>query len=78
MRELRNKLRSSSGVAGSVDFLGTLAPEALPGLYAGATAFIGMGTAAVEAAMQGAPCRAVSGVEAAESLGVRREVSREL
>ncbi len=54
-RPATEELAARLGVAGSVDFLGTLAPEALPGLYAGATAFIGMGTAAVEAAMQGAP-----------------------
>lgn len=54
-RPATEALAARLGVASSVDFLGTLAPEALPELYAGATAFVGMGTAACEAAMQGAP-----------------------
>ena len=43
------------GVAPHVDFLGTLTPQHLAPVYAGALAFIGMGTAACEAAMYGAP-----------------------
>lgn len=54
-RPATEALAARLGVASSVDFLGTLAPEALPELYAGATAFVGMGTAACESAMQGAP-----------------------
>jgi glycosyltransferase involved in cell wall biosynthesis len=45
----------SLGVDKSIDFLGTLPPSALPELYAGATAFVGMGTSACEAAMYGTP-----------------------
>jgi hypothetical protein len=40
---------------GMVDFLGTLPNEKLSPLYAGCEVFVGMGTAAVEAAMHGAP-----------------------
>jgi hypothetical protein len=48
-------LAVATGVASSVDFLGTLDNAALSGLYASAEAFIGMGTAAIEASMLGAP-----------------------
>ena len=41
--------------AGLVDFLGTLPNEQLSPLYAGCEVFVGMGTAAVEAAMHGVP-----------------------
>lgn len=44
-----------AGVADATDFLGTLPPTELAPLYAGAKAFVGMGTAACEAAMYGAP-----------------------
>ncbi len=44
-----------AGVGPSVDFLGTLTASQLAPLYAGAAAFVGMGTAACEAAMYGAP-----------------------
>lgn len=44
-----------AGVANSVDFLGTLSPAELAPIYAGASVFVGMGTAACEAAMYGAP-----------------------
>jgi len=48
-------LAAATGVASSVDFLGTLDNAALSGLYASAEAFVGMGTAAIEASMFGAP-----------------------
>lgn len=54
-RPATEALASRLGVSSSVDFLGTLPPSALPEIYAGATAFVGMGTAACEAAMQGVP-----------------------
>jgi len=44
-----------AGVADATEFLGTLPSSALAPLYAGAKAFVGMGTAACEAAMHGAP-----------------------
>lgn len=47
-------LAAASGVAPSVDFLGTLDNAVLTGLYASAEAFVGMGTAAIEASMCGA------------------------
>jgi hypothetical protein len=40
---------------GAVTFLGTLDNVALASLYAGCTAFVGMGTASIEAALHGAP-----------------------
>ena len=40
---------------GAVSFLGTLDNAALASLYAGCAAFVGMGTAAIEAALHGAP-----------------------
>ena len=43
------------GISPKVDFLGTLTPAQLAPVYAGALAFVGMGTAACEAAMYGAP-----------------------
>lgn len=43
------------GIGASVDFLGTLTPAELAPVYAGALAFVGMGTSACEAAMYGAP-----------------------
>jgi glycosyltransferase involved in cell wall biosynthesis len=54
-RPATEALAARLGVASSVDFLGTLSPGVLPELYAGAAAFVGMGTAACEAAMQGVP-----------------------
>jgi glycosyltransferase involved in cell wall biosynthesis len=54
-RPATEALAARLGVASSVDFLGTLSPGILPELYAGAAAFVGMGTAACEAAMQGVP-----------------------
>lgn len=48
-------LAQELGVAPSVDFLGTLDGPELSLLYAGADVFVGMGTAAIEAAMHGAP-----------------------
>jgi glycosyltransferase involved in cell wall biosynthesis len=42
-------------IAAHVDFLGTLTPAQLAPVYAGALVFVGMGTAACEAAMYGAP-----------------------
>jgi glycosyltransferase involved in cell wall biosynthesis len=42
-------------IAPYVDFMGTLTPAQLAPVYAGALAFVGMGTAACEAAMYGAP-----------------------
>jgi glycosyltransferase involved in cell wall biosynthesis len=41
--------------AGAVEFRGSLPNEALGPLYAGCEVFVGMGTAAIEAAMHGAP-----------------------
>ena len=41
--------------AGAVEFRGSLPNEALGPLYAGCEVFVGMGTAACEAAMQGVP-----------------------
>jgi hypothetical protein len=41
--------------AGQVEFLGTLPNSALAPLYAGCEVFVGMGTAAIEASMHGAP-----------------------
>lgn len=54
-RPATEALAARLGVSSSVDFLGTLPPAALPELYVGATAFVGMGTTACEAAMQGVP-----------------------
>jgi glycosyltransferase involved in cell wall biosynthesis len=48
-------LAEALGVAGAVDFLGTLDNADLAGLYASADVFVGMGTAAIEASMHGAP-----------------------
>jgi hypothetical protein len=48
-------LAAAIGIASSVDFLGTLGNDALSGLYASADAFVGMGTAAIEASISGAP-----------------------
>jgi glycosyltransferase involved in cell wall biosynthesis len=49
------RLVDDLGVSQSVDFLGTLTPKQLAPVYAGAAVFIGMGTAACEASMYGAP-----------------------
>lgn len=54
-RPATEALAARLGVSSSVDFLGTLPPAALPELYVGAAAFVGMGTTACEAAMQGVP-----------------------
>ena len=54
-RPATEALATRLGVSSSVDFLGTLPPAALPELYVGAAAFVGMGTTACEAAMQGVP-----------------------
>lgn len=54
-RPATEALAQSLGVAAHVDFLGTLPPEALPPFYREAQVFVGMGTAAAEAAMHGAP-----------------------
>ena len=51
LRSLVDELK----IAPYVDFLGTLTPAQLAPVYAGALAFVGMGTAACEAAMYGAP-----------------------
>jgi glycosyltransferase involved in cell wall biosynthesis len=54
-RPATEALAERLGVTAAVDFVGTLPPSALPPFYRGATAFVGMGTAACEAAMHGAP-----------------------
>ena len=54
-RPATEALARSLGVDTQVDFLGTLPPEALPPYYREAKVFVGMGTAAAEAAMHGAP-----------------------
>ena len=54
-RPATEALAARLGITSSVDFLGTLSPAALPELYVGAAAFVGMGTTACEAAMQGVP-----------------------
>ncbi len=46
---------AASQPAGQVEFLGTLPNAELAPLYAGCEVFVGMGTAAVEAAMHGVP-----------------------
>lgn len=46
---------AASQPAGQVEFLGTLPNAELAPLYAGCEVFVGMGTAAVEASMHGAP-----------------------
>lgn len=48
-------LAAQLGVSESVEFLGTMENHALAGLYARARVFVGMGTAAIEAAMHGTP-----------------------
>lgn len=48
-------LAARLGVASSVDFLGTMENRALAGLYGAARVFVGMGTAAIEAALRGTP-----------------------
>jgi glycosyltransferase involved in cell wall biosynthesis len=59
------RLIEELGISRSVDFLGTLSPSQLAPLYAGASAFVGMGTAACEAAMYGAPVVIALGYEPA-------------
>jgi glycosyltransferase involved in cell wall biosynthesis len=54
-RPATEALAERLGVSPHVDFIGTLPPAALPVLYRDAAAFVGMGTAASEAAMHGAP-----------------------
>lgn len=54
MEALRLKVREER-VEDAVDFLGTVPPEDLAPIYAGAQVFVGMGTSACEAAMYGAP-----------------------
>lgn len=53
-RPFTEALAARLGVAAHVDFIGTLPPEALPPIYRGAAAFVGMGMAACEAALHGA------------------------
>ena len=61
LRSLVDELK----IAPYVDFLGTLTPAQLAPAYAGALAFVGMGTAACEAAMYGAPVVIALGYEPA-------------
>jgi glycosyltransferase involved in cell wall biosynthesis len=48
-------LADAEGVGKSVEFLGTVDNRALSALYGAAQVFVGMGTAAIEAAMHGTP-----------------------